>query len=221
MRHVKGLGAAIVSLACALALGGCQREEPKRRPDFSNYRNVAELATLDCYYHNVGVITVDGNDVLWFVRWGANRGWFEYRGSVALGIDASRVEISDPDANNVVTIAMPQVEVLGTPKVDEASFSDIYQENAVFPIDLREQSDAFAAAQAAMKEDAEKDENLRMQAHDHAKALLKEYVLNVGEALGENYTVEFIEAKSEEDADRNVEDVTEQTREDKPSDSES
>ncbi len=214
MKCIKGLGLAIMATVCAIALSSCQREESMRQPDFSNYRSVAELATLDCYYHNVGVISMDGNDVFWgFTKWGANRGWFEYRGSVAMGIDASKVTISEPDANNVVTIAIPPVEVLGTPRVDETSFSEIYTENPLFSINLREQTDALAVAQATMTKDAEDDEALREQAKEHAMRLLKEYVLNVGEALGENYTVEFVEANAESD---NTEDGSAEAQGEKP-----
>ena len=48
-----------------------------------------------------------------------------------------------------------------------------------------------------MKEKAEKDKEMLIRAKERAKTLLEEYIKNVGESIGEEYTVEWEDAKAE------------------------
>ena len=54
------------------------------------------------------------------------------------------------------------------------------------------QSDAFAAAEEKMKETAENDKALLLQARQRAETLLEEYARNIGELQGKEYQVEFV-----------------------------
>ena len=46
-----------------------------------------------------------------------------------------------------------------------------------------------------MRENAESDDTLKAQARERAKDLLEEYVQNVGEELGQSYTVRWEDAE--------------------------
>ena len=176
-----------------LVLPGC--EKPKENsPDFSNARYVAELATLECYYHNVSRIEHSGS---WFFDQGYRKMWFEYSGIVEVGIDISKVHVAQPDENGVVVITIPQAEIQGT-NVDEESFTDPISERSwPFTRDFtaEERQQAFIEAQQEMRENAESDDTLKAQARERAKDLLEEYVQNVGEELGQSYTVRWEDAE--------------------------
>ena len=190
MKRRTSLLALAITITVISSLFGCS-QLAKDKPNFSGYRDVAELATLECYYHNVAEIYNPGKTFGPF-HTGEKKAWFEYRGSVTIGIDVSRVVISEPDKDGVVTISLPQAEIMGMPDVDETSFSDMYADTGFLAsITAEEQTAALAAAQNAMLEQAENDESLRNQATERAKILLEEYVIHVGEALGQTYTVRF------------------------------
>lgn len=188
----------IVAILLTAGLFGCGQEE-LIKPDFSGYKDVAELATLECYYHNVAEIYNPGDNML-FGKLNLNykKAWFEYRGSITLGIDVNKVEISEPDGNGLVRISIPPAEIVGTPNVDDSSFSDIYSDTGLLAqITSDEQTEALAEAQRAMMEQASGDEDLKNQATNRAKTLLEEYVKNVGKAIGQDYSVEFTINESE------------------------
>ena len=188
---------ACLSLSAALLLcgmTGCSSKQEK--PDFSGYPRIAELSVIECTAHNVAEIENDGTDMLFgFVNVGSKKAWFEYDGKVQLGIDVSKVSISDPDANNVVTITTPNAQVLGMPDVDENSFFDSGEKTGLFTqITAADKNAALQDAQKKMKEEIEGNQTLMAEARDRAKTLLKQYVIGVGEKLGTAYTVQFADA---------------------------
>ena len=64
-------------------------------------------------------------------------------------------------------------------------------------ITSEEKSEAFSEAQAAMRKNAEADDSILIQAKNNAKELLKQYVLNLGEQMGVQYKVEWLDKVSE------------------------
>ena len=186
-RHL--LGGAI-ALLLALGLPGCARQE---QPDFSGYKRIAELATIECPFHNVAEIYNDGTDIIFGINVGYKKAWFEYDGSVELGIDVSQVRIEGPDADNVVTVTMPEVRVLGIPQVDETSFSDVYADTGLLTrIETMDQSLALQTAQSEMVAVVENSPELLERARGRAETLLSQYVETVGQAIGQEYDVRFL-----------------------------
>lgn len=114
-----------------LCLTGCGKET--QTADFSGVTSVCELATLKCYYHNVAKAETEASGI--FAKWlktGYKKIWTEYSGIIEYGIDISQVTVSEPDKNGVVTVTMPDAQVLnvdvdedslGTP-ADRYGFSD-------------------------------------------------------------------------------------------------
>ena len=73
-----------------------------------------------------------------------------------LGVDVAKVNVSNPDENNVVTITVPDAEVLGQPQADETHLSDIYSDTGLLtPITTVDQSAALEEAQNEMIKSAE------------------------------------------------------------------
>lgn len=188
------IAAALVVMSLAvLPLTSCTEE---KAPDFSGYERIAELSTLECTFHNVAEIYNDGTDILCGINVGYKKAWFEYDGTINLGVDVSQVKIEGPDANNVVTITVPNAQVLGLPDADESTFSDIYKDTGLLTkIESVDQSEAYKAAQAEMKEAVENNSDLLTQAKERAKALLGQYVQSVGQAIGQNYEIKFVDAE--------------------------
>ena len=109
--HKKRNTILLIIISCALLLGGCGKE--KQTADFSGVTSVCELATLKCYYHNVAKEEIDASGP--FAKWfktGYKKIWTEYSGIIEYGIDVSKVEVSEPDKDGVVTITIPEAEVL-------------------------------------------------------------------------------------------------------------
>lgn len=193
MKQLKTICIALISTLCIVIIVGCQNQE---QSDFSDYKKVADLATLECTYHNVAEVYNDGTDLLFGINVGYKKAWFEYDGKVKLGIDTTKVKIEGPDKNGLVVITVPKAQVLGLSDVDEKSFSEIYSDTSLFTsIDGYDQSEAFKIAQDKMRESAENNSQLIEQAQSRAEILLSQYVHNIGEAAGKTYQVKFIEAE--------------------------
>ena len=196
MRVSKIVCTAMAFVLCAGGIAGCVQKEEEVAPDFSGYKQVANLATLECSYHNVAVIENEGNDILFgLANLDYAKAWFEYDGTVELGIDVNKVTVSDPDENGVVTVAIPQAEVLGEPDADESSFSDVYCDKGLLAkVTTVDQTEAYKAAQESMKANAASDQNLLNKARERAKTILEQYIKGVGEVNGESYSVKWVDA---------------------------
>ena len=183
----------ISSLQCAGCIGN-GADELGEEADFSNASYICELSTLEVYYHNVAQMSQDSDVLFGIGNIGYKKMWFEYSGIVEVGIGASRVEVSQPDAQNVVTISLPQAEILSV-NLDETTISDPVVETGLFTsLETEEKTKSLGEAQKGMKEEAEKDDSLKFQARQRAKEMLESYVKNVGELVGDDYDVRWVDA---------------------------
>lgn len=182
---------ALVFAMVGCCLAGCSDE--KKEADFSRINSVCELATLKCYYHNVAKVETEASGLLKWLGMGYKKIWTEYSGVVELGIDVNKVSISRPDADNVVKITIPDAEVLDV-DLDEASMGEPLTDTGFLTkVTKEEETDALAKAQDNMKKTAEENSALLIQAKERAKNLIEGYVKNVGEQIGVEYTVEWVE----------------------------
>ena len=126
-------------------------------------------------------------------KYGYKKMWIEYDGIVTVGIDFEKVQIEKPDVNSTVRIYVPDAQVFDV-DADEDSMSDPFTKTGKFTkITVEEKADAFSAAQATMRTNAESDNNILTQAKNNAKELIKQYVINVGKQIGKEYKVEWID----------------------------
>lgn len=192
------LAATLCASLFALPLVGCQAQS-KADPDFSGISDIAELASLECYYHNVVKYHKDAEGfIINLIGVGRKNLWFEYDGSVKLGFDVGKISISEPDASGVVTVTIPQVEVLGHPDVDPDSITDGIEDNGIFTsLTGSDRSQALTDAQNNLVETVTQDDKVKLQAKERGKSLLEQYVKNVGESLGQTYTVKWNELPAE------------------------
>lgn len=189
-RVAKMLLVSVISICC---LAGCSGE--KKGEDFSGINSVCELATLKCYYHNVAKAETEASGLLKKLGTGYKKIWTEYSGIVELGIDVNKVSISKPDDKGVVKVTIQDAEILNV-DLDENSMSEPLTDTGFMTkITKEEETAALAEAQNNMEETAQENTALLVQAKERAKNLIEGYVKNVGEQIGEEYTVEWVEAE--------------------------
>ena len=195
---MKKLLSSFIALSLLLTMAGCNqkaKEEPapQKSIEIKEMREIAELATVDCYFHNVAKSDRELNPE-WYEFWKKKnmRFWVEYEGIVTIGIDVSKLKV-EVSEDNIVTITMPEAVVIDA-VVNEASLSSdsfYFDPNAQKPTP-EEQTEAFRQAQNEMKEAAEKNSALMANAQTNAKELLKNYVNSIGAAVGVDYKIQWV-----------------------------
>ena len=190
-------------LACAVLAGsfaacGGSAEQITMEPETSQMKAICELAVMDCYYHNVAKFKEE--DAAGILFWQKDKHfWIEYSGVVSLGIDASQVALEVDDT--LVTITIPEAQVLRC-QVDSNELSEdsyiVAKDSA--RISAEDEVAAFAQAQADLEETAASDTALLSSAQQRAQDLLEEYVQNIGEAVGKDYTIQWVYLDSADSA---------------------
>lgn len=177
-----------------LCLTGCGKEI--QTADFSGVTSVCELATLKCYYHNVAKAETEASGI--FAKWlktGYKKIWTEYSGIIEYGIDISQVTVSEPDKNGVVTVTMPDAQVLNVDVDEDSLGTPLTDTGFLTSVTTEEKTTTLAGAQEAMEQQARENTEMLSQAKARAKTLIEEYIKNVGESIGEEYTVEWKDAE--------------------------
>ena len=173
-----------------LCLTGCGKET--QTADFSGVTSVCELATLKCYYHNVAKAETEASGI--FAKWlktGYKKIWTEYSGIIEYGIDISQVTVSEPDKNGVVTVTMPDAQVLNVDVDEDSLGTPLTDTGFLTSVTTEEKTTTLAGAQEAMEQQAKENTEMLSQAKARAKTLIEEYIKNVGESIGEEYTVQM------------------------------
>ncbi|MCR5489189.1 MAG: DUF4230 domain-containing protein [Saccharofermentans sp.] len=195
---MKKLFSIFLVLSLLFAMAGCNskpKEEPKKAEatiEVDEMRAIANLATVDCYFHNVAKSDREMNPA-WYQFWEKKnmRFWVEYDGRVTIGIDVNKLKV-EVGENNVVTITMPNAVVLDATVNEQSLTSEsFYFDPKAKKPSPEEQTEAFKQAQSNMRETAEKNPVLMANAKANAKELLRNYVNSVGEAVGVQYTIEW------------------------------
>ena len=183
-------GLLLICFGLMLLCCACGKEDVQIQPQEAQMRSICELATLECYYHNVAKYKEE--DAEGILLWKKDKHfWMEYEGVVTLGIDASLVTI---DVNGTdVSITIPKARILDC-KVNEESLT---QESIIVAkksadVKAEDQMLAFAEAQGKMQETAAADTTLLANAQQRAQKLLEDYVNNIGKVTGQQYNIKWI-----------------------------
>ena len=191
---MKKMIALLLALAALLGCTACgQKEEaPTVELAVTEMRAICELSTMDCYYHNVAkYFEEDAQKGFLGIGKKDKHFWIEYSGIVRMGIDVSLVKVEVEDMQ--VTITIPEAKVLKC-TVDSESLSQnsyIVDENSA-QVEAADEVLAVSEAQRQLEETAAKDKTLLANAQQRAKSLLEEYIKNIGEAVGEEYKIDWI-----------------------------
>ena len=187
----------LIVVTGVLCLTGCGKET--KTADFSGVTSVCELATLKCYYHNVAKAETEASGM--FAKWlktGYKKIWTEYSGIIEYGIVISQVTVSEPDKDGVVTVTIPDAQVLNVDVDEDSLGTPLTDTGFLTSITTEEKTTTLAGAQEAMEQQAKENTEMLAQAKARAKTLIEEYIKNVGEGIGEEYTVEWKDAEPSE-----------------------
>ena len=166
-----------------------RKTELNAKPHMYSIEKICELATLECYYHDVAEFRQDATGVF---KIGYKKYWIEYNGIVKYGVDAKDIKVNKPDKNGVVKVFIPEAKILSV-DVDINSMSDPIVDTGMFTsISIEEKNKAYNQAQEKMKLNSEKDSSLLSQAKNNAQKLIEQYIINVGKQIDKDYSVEWI-----------------------------
>ncbi|NLO41194.1 MAG: DUF4230 domain-containing protein [Ruminiclostridium sp.] len=191
MRKILSLFLALIMTGMCVSCSAPAEKKPiTMEPQASQMKAICELAVMECYYHNVAkFMQEDAQGALWWKK--DKQFWIEYSGVVKLGVDISLVTI---EVNNTqITITLPAAKVLGC-KVDSTSLtkdSFIVKKDSA-KIEAADEVAAFEVAQRRLEETAASDTALLANAQQRAQALLEDYVTNIGNAVGIEYSLKWV-----------------------------
>ncbi len=171
-------------------------KQTDRQISKSNIQRICELATLECYYHNVSNWSQDAYGILAFAGYGKKKLWIEYDGIVRVGINAGEIKVSDPDKDNVITVTIPTATILEK-DLDESTIKEIASDETILllfndQVNTEDRRKALAAAQDDMEESASRNEMILDEAQERAKKIIERNILAAGEANGKHYKVKFL-----------------------------
>ena len=181
-------------LAIVLCLSACDMgEQPlvKKEVEIEEMRSIMELATIECYFHNVAKSEeLLEKGFLEFWKKDSIHFWIEYDGIVKIGLDATKLKMEVKD--DKVTITLPQAVVLDAKVNPESLTKDsfYYDKNSEKPSE-KDEIEAFNQSQKAMIDAASSNSALLNNARENAKELLENYVVTIGNATGVTYNIEW------------------------------
>lgn len=176
-----------------------KKEPSTQQISAASVRRICELATLECYYHNVSEWSNPGG-----IFQAGKKLWLEYDGIIRVGIKAE-VKISEPDESGVITVTIPEAAILEK-DLDEDSIYEIDSEAPLWgflpywgSVTTEERKEALAQAQVNMEESASHNQMIMSEAKERAKKIIEKNILAIGEASGTQYKVRFVSASEAEE----------------------
>ena len=186
MKKINLLVATILTILFALT--GCMKaqNEVVKQPDVTQIRSICNLATLECYYHNVAR---SEKNAPWYKK--DREFWIEYTGIAKIGIDMSKVNIEINGEN--ITVFLPDAQLLGDTicenDINQISSSDGWIKNKITADD---QTAAIKSAQEEMSESIKNNRSLLLNAQDRAKELIENYINKLGEISNIEYQIDWV-----------------------------
>lgn len=161
-------------------------------PDIAQIRSICELATLECYYHNVAISTKEKGKGLSHIGEKDREFWIEYSGVAKLGVNMSKVSMEIKDKEIVITI--PKAELLGLSNYSFSEDSYISEDDGINknPITSENQTQAVKEAQEDIRQKFADDDAMLMRAQERAKNLIENYIRQLDEIWGTTYQITWI-----------------------------
>ena len=197
IRHLVIIALVIDVMLCGALVylhSNSQKSYTDRPISESSIQRICELATLDCYYHNVTEWRKAGK-----ILSGAKKLWIEYDGIVRVGIQANQIKISGPDKDDVITVTMPDAVILDK-DLDENSLYEIDSSSPLWgfiplysSVSTEERKEALAEAQEDMVASASQNGMILDEAQARAKKIIEKNIMAIRQATGKQYKVRFID----------------------------
>ena len=194
--------AAFMSVSFFTSCNGKNQEEdssskaqtPDGKPSIDQIKSICNMATLECYYHNVAESEKLADTGITHIGEKDRKFWIEYTGVAKLGIDMTKVKM---DINKQkITITLPKAKILGEPEIEETTLDDksyISSEDGwnSNEITAEDQTNAIQNAQENMETTVKANESLLLSAQNRAKSLISNYIEQIGNLMGTHYETEW------------------------------
>lgn len=189
----------LILLCVLLSCGtfGCapkNRNSIKKEPDITQIRSICNLATLECYYHNVAKSTKTAGSGISHVGEVDRKFWIEYTGIAKIGIDMSKVDMQIE--GDTVTVFLPNAKLLSIDieedDLNEGSYiasADSINSNK---ITAEDQTKAINNAQSTMAESVKNNPQLLLNAQSRAQDLIENYINQLGELSNTEYNIKWV-----------------------------
>ncbi len=162
-------------------------------PELGRVQSICELATLECYYHNVAKSIKEPGVGL--IHFGEKERpfWIEYTGIAEISYQSDLIKMEQSGNEIIITLPPPKI----TCNVEPVSWNeDSYviskdrwiQRN---PITAGDQTRAIERAQADMEEEVENNPALLNTARMQAKELIANYIQQIGRMAGVEYRISW------------------------------
>lgn len=184
---------------------GCSQKTDgtPEEPDIMQIRSICNLATLECYYHNVAKSEKKSGSGISHLGEVDRKFWIEYTGIAKVGVDVSKVKTKVNGEN--ITVFMPAAKLINIDinenDLNENSYitsGDSWFNNN--KITAEDQTSAINDAQATMAESVMGNSALLMNAQNRAKELIENYIVHLGQLSDIEYKIEWVyENNSTED----------------------
>ena len=175
-----------------------QNNLPRSIPELGRIRQICELVSVECTYHNVakskkapgiGVEHIGETERIF---------WIEYNGIAEISFDVNKIEMEQNDTEIIISLPRPSVSC----KVDPNSWNEnsyvISQDQAIQknPITAEDQTKAIELAQAEMILQIRGNSSLLNTAKLQAQELIKNYIDQIGDLTGVQYHITWKNAES-------------------------
>ena len=163
-------------------------------PDIVKIRSICQLATMDCYYHNVCKGVKSAGTGISHLGEKDREFWFEYSAEATIGIDVSQVEIVIN--GDEITVYYPHAQIIGNIRVDADSTTEpICQEEGFFQnsnyITADDITGALVSANDTIRQEIESDPSIFRAAEMRAEELLENYINQLMAQSGKQYKIKF------------------------------
>ena len=181
----------MLGLFCSCGAEKNMADITQMQPELSQMKAISELATMECYYHNVAKSEKPAGTGIWHFGEKDRQFWIEYTGTVKLGIDMSKVQMKVNGTD--VTVTIPEAEVQQVNVDDDSYNSDsyIFSEDGINKNEITAE-DATGAVENARNEmikTAEENTALLVNAQERAKKMIENYIMQLGETTGTEYQI--------------------------------
>ncbi|MCR5702491.1 MAG: DUF4230 domain-containing protein [Lachnospiraceae bacterium] len=154
-------------------------------------RNICELVTLKCTYHNVAKSVKEAGTGLAHLGERDRVFWIEYVGEAEISFQTNDIQVEQNGTD--VTITLPKPEVNCHVKVENwnedslvMSEDNVIQKNE---ITAEDETKAIGSAEQQMKESIESNSSLMSTARNQAKDIIENYIKQMGEITGVTYII--------------------------------
>ena len=185
-------------MVTVVSLVSCGKQEEKnQQPELAQMRAICELAVMDCYYHNVAKYSEENAETILWLWKKDKQFWIEYTGVVTLGIDVAQVDMEVEGEE--VTITIPEAQIMNcVVEKDSLSEDSFIVAKGSAKISAEDEVAAFTVAQKDLEETVAEDTVLLNAARQRAQVLLEDYVMNIGQATGKEYSIRWVYLENSE-----------------------